>query len=48
MFHPPTILYTMSYDTSMFIILFMYAWYDVFTHIFDVHVLVLFLVKCFP
>ena len=25
MFHPPTILYTMSYDTGMFIILFMYG-----------------------
>ena len=25
MFHPPTILYPMSYDTSMFIILFMYG-----------------------
>ena len=25
MFHPSTILYTMSYDTGMFIILFMYG-----------------------
>lgn len=27
MFHPPTILYTMSYDTGLFIILFMYGIY---------------------